>query len=284
MSKPTTFTNRRSVRNRRFAPTAVALLASVSLLAAGCGNGGTAPEDGSTSQGRGTSAEPAAIAEEELLKLPVADTYGDIPDAPRDPAPQSRTDGLVLRVETEMPVYRDKGGEPFAKMPERQLGSPTWVPVIKQDGDWYQVLLPSRPNGSVGWLHATGDNLQEAHNDHLVVVDRDSFELTVRENGKEIGSWTIGTGKPEYPTPKGRTFIMASLEETVTDYSPIILPLGAHSASHTTFGGGPGTVGIHGWPDDSPFGKQTSDGCIRVPDDALELLSTLPLGTIVLIK
>jgi hypothetical protein len=47
-------------------------------------------------------------------------------------------------------------------------------------------------------------------------------------------------------------------------YSPLILPLGLHSDTLSTFGGGPGTVALHGWPD---------------PAAALRVLSRVPLGS-----
>jgi lipoprotein-anchoring transpeptidase ErfK/SrfK len=49
------------------------------------------------------------------------------------------------------------------------------------------------------------------------------------------------------------------------------------------FGGGPGTVGLHGWPDPSVFGQAVSNGCVRVPAAALQVLSHIPLGTLVMI-
>jgi lipoprotein-anchoring transpeptidase ErfK/SrfK len=66
-------------------------------------------------------------------------------------------------------------------------------------------------------------------------------------------------------------------------YSPLILPLGLHSNTLDTFGGGPGTVGLHGWPDPAVFGHAVSHGCVRVPADALRVLSRVPLGSPVMI-
>ncbi|HEY8371851.1 MAG TPA: L,D-transpeptidase [Pseudonocardiaceae bacterium] len=250
----------------------------VVLMAAACGGSGEG--DGA----QAPVAPPEPVAQQELLQLPEASTFGNIPELAKDPEPQAKTDGLVVHPHRELPIYREKNGPAVARLPVTQLGSPTWVPVIAKDGDWYQVLLPSRPNGSTGWIHASTGDLEEARTDYLVEVDVDAFTMTVREGDRELGRWTVGVGKPEYPTPRGRTFIMASIEETVANYSPYVLPLGTHSESHETYGGGPGTVALHGWPDDSPFGKADSDGCIRVPDDALDLLITLPLGTLVLIR
>jgi lipoprotein-anchoring transpeptidase ErfK/SrfK len=56
-----------------------------------------------------------------------------------------------------------------------------------------------------------------------------------------------------------------------------------HSPTLPNFGGGSGTVAIHTWPDASAFGAASSNGCIRVPGDALKKLAKVPLGTLVII-
>jgi lipoprotein-anchoring transpeptidase ErfK/SrfK len=93
----------------------------------------------------------------------------------------------------------------------------------------------------------------------------------------------VAIGAPDTPTPTGRTFLLASLAPPEVTYSPLILPLGAHSDVLQTYEGGPGTIGLHGWPDSSVFGKALSHGCIRLPKQALTTLSHLPLGTLILI-
>jgi len=90
-------------------------------------------------------------------------------------------------------------------------------------------------------------------------------------------------GAPATPTPTGRTFLLALLAPAHPTYSPLILPLGFHSDTLDTYGGGPGTVGVHGWPDPSVFGRAVSHGCVRVPAAALHILSRVPLGSLVLI-
>lgn len=225
------------------------------------------------------------LARADIGFLAESTTFGDIPVAPADPAPQSVTEGVVLRLKQEMPVHDAPRGTAFARLPAVQLRNPTWVPVIAERGDWVRVLLPSRPNGSTGWVRA-GDRVkvEKARTPYIVDVDVDARRMTVSENGKRIGDWTVGVGGSDTPTPRGRTFIMASIEETVTRFSPIVLPLGAHSETLSTYGGGPGTVALHGWPDPGVFGKSSSDGCVRVPDAALRLLTSLPLGTLVLLR
>jgi len=79
--------------------------------------------------------------------------------------------------------------------------------------------------------------------------------------GRSLGTWTVAEGAPGTPTPTGRTFVLAL----------------------STFGGAPGTVGLHGWPDRAVFGHPVSHGCVRVPAAALRALSRIPLGSPVMI-
>ncbi|WP_199429982.1 L,D-transpeptidase family protein [Qaidamihabitans albus] len=248
---------------------AVAAAAALALLVPGC-SGGDEP-----------AGQPSAVSQEERGALPEATTYEKLADAPADPEPSAATDGEVLHPKRELVVHDAADGDPIAKLPVKQISSPTWVPVIAREGDWAQILLPSRPNGASGWINTAGDAVESATNDYLVNVDLDGYSLEIVKDGAPVGEWTIGIGKPEHPTPTGRAFIIASIKETVNDYSPIVLPLSSHSDSHETFGGGPGTVGIHTWPDNSFVGQANSDGCIRVTEEALNELVKLPLGTIV---
>ncbi|MBB3663266.1 hypothetical protein FB384_002170 [Prauserella sediminis] len=258
---------------------AVVGAAVLALVVTACGGGDSAAGDGQDTK-------PVAVTEEQLAKLPDATTHGDLEQAPADPAKGDTSGskdgtGTVLHPKQAVAVYDKPSGKPFAKLPTKQISSPTWVPVIAEKGDWAQILLPTRPNGASGWVHTTDETVEEARNDFAVTVHRDDFTLEITEKGEQIGEWTIGVGKDEHPTPTGRQYIIASIEEQVNDYSPIVLPLSYHSESHETYGGGPGTVGIHTWPDNSFVGKANSDGCIRVTKEALDELVKLPLGTIV---
>lgn len=262
-------------RGRRF-------LAVIALLATGsCG----APEPQPLIPNHSAVEVATDVADADAFaQVPTADTFTTLPNAPLDTEVVS-TNGIVLHPLRELPAFDGPGGRPVARIPVTQIGSPTWLPVVERHGKWAKVLLPSRPNRAAGWvLLNTSADAAVARSAYEVRVETGSFQLSVTDNGREFGRWTVGVGKPSTPTPKGRTFIMASIQDARQTFSPLILPLGAHSDSYTTFGGGPGTVALHGWPDPSPFGTSSSDGCIRVPSDALSLLSTLPLGTLVLIN
>lgn len=225
---------------------------------------------------------PRAVAH--LDSLPQATTYATLAGAPTDVNEADAPDGTVVHPQWPVPLYRAPGGVPFAVLPVREISSDTWVPVVARENGWVQVLLPSRPNGSVGWLSTQDTALTTSHTPFRIDVDRTAFRLTLTRDTTPIGTWTVGIGKESAPTPPGRTFVMASLTDPKQAYSPVILPLGIHSTSHETFGGGPGTTGIHTWPDPHVLGTRSSDGCIRVPADALQRLTTeVPLGTPVLI-
>lgn len=215
----------------------------------------------------------------DLTNLVASSTKSTLNDAPRDPAPRAATDGAIVRPKQATGVYDAPQGSVFGKIGRKQFG-PTWLPVIAEEDGWVQVLLPSRPNGSTGWIPA--DRVQRQVSPYLIRVHVGSRTLELFFEGKRTGSWPVAVGKAETPTPTGRTFVLGSIADS-SQSSQVILPLGAHSQTLDSYGGGPGTVALHAWPDASVFGTAASHGCVRVPDDALDELTKVPLGTVVLI-
>lgn len=239
-------------------------------------------------------ATPLSVAAVDLSSLPVSNTRATIKAAPRNSesrrAPSSAKNGrtAVVHPTRAAPVFDAPDGTAFAKVKPRQYGD-LWLPVIGrsdvmkgEEGGWVRVLLPSRPNRSTGWLRL-GDGLQEAYTRHLVRIYLGSRRLELLKDGQPVGSWLVAIGAPATPTPLGRTFILGQFVDEDQKFSPVILPLGAHSKTLDSYGGGPGTVALHGWSDATVFGKAVSHGCVRVPDDALRALRVVPLGTPVLI-
>ncbi|KRB77393.1 hypothetical protein ASE01_11795 [Nocardioides sp. Root190] len=223
----------------------------------------------------------APVAEKvDLTSLPASSTKTTIKAAPRDPRPNKVPKGTVVHPKRTVALYDAPDGTPFAKIAAKQFGD-TWLPVITRNRDWVQVLLPSKPNGSTGWIRSK--ELEEAHSRFLVKVHLGARTLQLFEDNREVGTWTVAIGAPDTPTPTGRTFVLGHITDDKQPFSPVILPLGNHSDTLDSYGGGPGTVALHGWTDPAVFGKAVSHGCVRVPDDALELLRTIPTGTPVLV-
>jgi hypothetical protein len=218
-----------------------------------------------------------------MARLPVATTYGKAPRAPRDLRPFDQETGIVLHPTAARVIYARPGGPPVLTLPSAELGSPTWIPVVQSRPGWDRVLLPTRPNRSTGWVYLGDGGLQSARSFYRIQIDLAARRLTVFDAGRRLGSWTVAVGAPGTPTPTGRTFLLASLAPVHPTYSPLILPLGTHSDTLTAFGGGPGTVGLHGWPVPAVFGRAISHGCVRVPAAALRVLARVPLGSSVMI-
>ncbi|MFC4912413.1 L,D-transpeptidase [Actinomadura gamaensis] len=248
-----------------------ALPVAAVLLLGGCG--GHRAGDRAGAAERGAAGRGAGA--------PEATTFATLRQAPPDPAPDAGSDGLVIHPDAARPVLDRPGGTPVAVLPTTELGGPTWVPAVEANGEWLRVLLPSRPNGASGWVTTRGGGLRTAHTPYVIRVDVAHRALTLLKDGRQAGRWSVAVGEPHTPTPSGRTFVMASLAPAKRTPSPVVLPLGTHSATLDSFGGGPGTVALHGWPDASVFGKPVTHGCVRVPQDALRQLSEVPLGTLV---
>ncbi|MFL6053397.1 MAG: L,D-transpeptidase [Actinoallomurus sp.] len=248
----------------------VTVAVAVLALSAGCGSGG--------GHASGAAASPSGLG-----KLPQSTTFTTLKGIPTDTGAVTAGDGTVVHPLSAINVSAVQGGPPVAILPSTQVGNPTWVPVIETKPGWDRVLLPSRPNHAAGWIPTDGGKVQTAHSSYVIKVNTTKRQVTLVKSGHTIGTWTVAVGAAKTPTPTGRTFLMASLAPTKKTYSPLILPLGVHSDTLDSFGGGPGTVALHGWPQSSVFGKAISNGCVRVPADALTQLSKVPLGTPVLI-
>jgi lipoprotein-anchoring transpeptidase ErfK/SrfK len=229
---------------------------------------------------------PVPVSATEFAKLTQATTFTSIAAAARDQDPFEVTDGVVMHPLTAQVIYLGPGEKPVGVLPATELGGPTWVPVVASTPGWIQVLLPSRPDRSTGWIYDNGTastDLEVRVSPYLIQIEVGARKLTVYESGVSLGTWTVAVGAAGTPTPTGRTFLLALLAPPHPTYSPLILPLGTHSTALSSFGGGPGTVGLHGWPDPAVFGQAVSNGCVRVPATALRILSKIPLGTLVLI-
>ncbi|MCL2542735.1 MAG: L,D-transpeptidase family protein [Nocardioidaceae bacterium] len=215
-----------------------------------------------------------------LGKLTASTTDTRLHRVPIDHDQRMAPNGTVVHPRHTTALFDSPSGHPFAKVRPKEFG-PTWLPVIAHAGGWLRVLLPSRPDGSTGWLQAS--KVRSATTPYQIQVHLATRTLDLFKDDNEIGTWSVAVGAPSTPTPTGRTFLLGQLVDDNQTFSPVILPLGTHSRTLDSFGGGPGTVAIHGWTDPSVFGQAVSHGCIRVPADALDRLRLIPLGTPVLI-
>jgi lipoprotein-anchoring transpeptidase ErfK/SrfK len=175
--------------------------------------------------------------------------------------------------------------EPGAPEPSRTLDNPiaSGGPLVfvaeQSTGDWLQVLLPVRPNGSTGWVRAADVTL--ARHNYRIEVHLSEFRLDVYLQGQIVRQVKIGVAKESTPTPGGRYYTTELIQPPAPDsvYGTLAYGLSGFSDVLESFNGGPGQLGIHGTNDASSIGQQVSSGCIRMRNEDIEdLASFLPLG------
>jgi len=234
----------------------------------------------------GTSPRPSAIPVPPApAKLPVLDYFKRPPagfpaDAePESPAPITR----ALRPARKLPVYDAPGGRALAYAAPTISGVPLVMPIVGEQQGWRSVILPSA-NRTVGWVPPTGWTAVELHDQ--LVVHLKTHQLVWSRDGQVRRTWRVALGTSRTPTPRGRTFVLARTRSQGAVYAGVdILALGSVPEHPEAVAAGltDAHTGIHAWHDPSVFGKNVSNGCIRVPKAAQRQLVGVPPGTVVLV-
>ena len=178
--------------------------------------------------------------------------------------------------------------DPGASAPKLHLSNPNTEKVRRvflvkqqQGSDWLEVLLPVRPNGSTGWIKASDVELTETR--FRVLVSLGGHRITVWNGSDVVDDEPVGVGTAAAPTPPGEYYITEALAVPSFQraaYGPFAFGLSGHSNVYTVFGGGDGTIGIHGTAESDSIGKDASHGCIRVSNDGItRLIHLVPLGS-----
>jgi lipoprotein-anchoring transpeptidase ErfK/SrfK len=143
------------------------------------------------------------------------------------------------------------------------------------------VYLPTRPNGSSGWIPRS--QVRVYRDPYRVRIDLRRHRLTAWRFSSVILRARVGVGRAVTPTPAGTYYVVSRIRplEPGTVYGAFAFGLSAHSNVFARFGfGGDGRIGLHGTNDASGVGHDVSHGCIRVTNRAILRLSRLlPLGT-----
>ncbi|MET3767848.1 lipoprotein-anchoring transpeptidase ErfK/SrfK [Marisediminicola sp. UYEF4] len=162
-------------------------------------------------------------------------------------------------------------------------GAPLTFLLVEDRGDWLRVALAQRPNGSMGWIRASEVSL--ARLEYSLVVSTAENTLSVYRNDELVEAYPAATGTGGTPTPLGSFYLTELLEPTNAGYGPFAFGLSAFSDVLTSFGGGPGQIGLHGTEDTASIGTAVSHGCIRLSNEVITALAqVLPLGTPITIE
>jgi len=168
-----------------------------------------------------------------------------------------------------------------------ELGSPLVLLSVASEGDWFHVLLPTRPNGSMGWVRAADVTATAPANRVEVSLAAHELRVVRITDGAVLLTSTIGAGRPTTPTPRGEFFVRDHFPTGSMShpYGPFAFGLSGHSDVFTRFGTGDGRIAIHGTNQPSTIGADASNGCVHVANDVvLQLVDLLPLGTPVIIS
>ena len=150
--------------------------------------------------------------------------------------------------------------------------------------EWLQVRLPSRPNGSAGWISRD-----------VVVIRRVRWWIDISLSQRLVRVFRGGVlvrriravvGAPQTPTPTGLFAVYEPSPQPGGGTGFIgswALHLTAFSNVLENYGGGPGRVAIHGRGGASlsdPLGTARSHGCIRIANVDVDWLArTVGPGT-----
>ena len=194
---------------------------------------------------------------------------------------------LVARARTSaVPLYATPSDPvPTATLDSPgDLGNPRVFLVLGRAGDWLRVLLPIRPNESIGWVRTSDVTLVTTS--FRVRVELDAHRITVWDGSKVVLRAPAGIGRAMTSTPTGLYYLTDLLRPPDPDglYGPYAFGLSGFSERLNEFRGGPGQIGIHGTNDPDRLGEDVSHGCIRIANEQITRIARLlPLGTPVFI-
>jgi lipoprotein-anchoring transpeptidase ErfK/SrfK len=163
--------------------------------------------------------------------------------------------------------------------PDQTVPQVFLVKEARSDG-WVRVLLPVRPNGSIGWVHAS--DVRVAGSNFHVTVELGAHRITVTQDQAVIYQGDVAVGTSDTPTPIGEYYVRVKIQavDPTTAYGPYAWGLSSHSDVLETFNGSDAEIGIHGNNDASVLGHNVTHGCVRIDNDAItSLTQTVPLGT-----
>ncbi len=212
--------------------------------------------------------------------------------------PKSDLVGWELMAETEWPKARDavraaatnpsirvhRSPDEFSPALSMQKGKSAFGAIaflaLGRRGDFIRVLMPLRPNGTVGWVKASDVTLDRLQ--YRIVIEVDRNMLTVEGNDGVIVSTKVALGTNNTPTPTGLFYVREIVPQANPKggLGPVALGLSGLSEELRSFAGGFGRVAIHGTNAPGKLGGDVSHGCVRMDNPNItKLAKLLPLGT-----
>ena len=219
---------------------------------------------------------------------PLLAAVTDAPTSTTSTVPPDPFETFVADIVDEVAVVQafvEPDGEPavfeYAITNPTYFGNPLSLMITDRtdDGRWLKVQIPVRPNGTEAWIRVE-DATISSHR-YRAEVNLTARAVTVWDGPDVVVETTAVIGKSTTPTTLGSFFVNDLVEKwDGSAYGPHILSLSGFSEAMETFGGGIPVIAIHGTNRPELMGGAHSNGCIRIPNDVIEVLAeTVPIGT-----
>lgn len=161
-----------------------------------------------------------------------------------------------------------------------EAGAPRVLLVVSSLPGWFRVLLPVRPNGTMGWVKST--DVTASRTGYHLTVSRSAHVLTVYNGKTVVRKVPVAIGTSDTPTPGGQFYITELLQPTnpAGPYGPYAFGLSGYSTTLASFDGQAPVIGLHGTNQPAYIGHDVSHGCVRMSNANIRVLAAmLPLGT-----
>jgi hypothetical protein len=191
-----------------------------------------------------------------------------------------------VREGERMAVRTSRGGTILERLGARnRFGSPTTLAVLGRHAGWLQVSSTARTDNRPAWVKDDPARLIYGSTEYSISTDLSERTMTLRRDGKLVRRFEVSIGAPGSPTPPGRYGITDIWTTNLNPaYGCCAIALSGHQPQLPPEWTGGDLLGIHGTPTDET-GTESSYGCLRATaDDMRALVSTVPLGTPVIIR
>jgi lipoprotein-anchoring transpeptidase ErfK/SrfK len=201
--------------------------------------------------------------------------------APPVTAPVPRISRVAQAIVPSVGVFPTPGAtEPAQVLANPQpSGAPLVFLVRTQQPEWLEVLLPTPPSGSTGWIRAI--EVSPAQLDYEIVVELGAHRVTVLKSGQVLLQAPIAVGKSNPPPPGNVYYLKELLQLPAPDtvYGSYAFGLSGFSNQIKNLDPGEGVTGLHGTDDPSDLGEDVEGGSIAMSNENITVLAvTLPLG------
>ena len=276
----------------RVAARLISILAVLALLAAACGGGGGEDE---ASEETATPTEEQSATSEATEEASAEEEDEEATEEPEVEASEWSVSVVTAKDTTGVvPTFDEpNGNEVFFEIP---VANPTYfgnpLAMLVTDGEegdeWVQVQLPVRRADLAtaeqpevfAWVQT--EYFDWSSHEYHATVDLSDHLVQVWEGDELIAETEAVTGRPAAPTPILRTYVDEIIPGDGAGYGSWILSLAGYSQELEWFDGGLPKLALHGTNAPELVGQEISSGCVRLPNEVIELLAeTIPVGTVV---